>query len=155
MWGMMPKHNNSRRSGEGKSRPDTPPTQRGSRSKVSWRGRPDFCKKGMTASKAGGFVEILSGLGKEGNRSACLDPRCRLRPHAGVCLADSVQAKRSPHPSASIWISSNGSRSSLGWGGSLERGSRQPVGCRIFQIVRLERGKGTCAPCSSGSRGRE
>src|SRR5260221_7897080 len=52
MWGMMPKHSKSRRSGEGKSRPDTPPTQRGSRSKVIWRGRPYWCKKLITASKA-------------------------------------------------------------------------------------------------------
>jgi len=34
IWGVMPRHNKSRRSGEGKSRPDTLPTQRGSRSKV-------------------------------------------------------------------------------------------------------------------------
>jgi len=73
MWGVMPKHNKNRRSGEGKSRPDTPPTQRGSRSKVIWRGRPYWRKKVMTASKASGFVEILSGLGREGNRSACID----------------------------------------------------------------------------------
>src|SRR6266700_1436327 len=52
MWGMMPKHNKSRRSGEGKSRPDTPPTQRGSRSKVIWRGRPYWRKKVITASNA-------------------------------------------------------------------------------------------------------
>ncbi len=33
-WGVIPRHKRSRRSGEGKSRPDTPPTRRGSRSKV-------------------------------------------------------------------------------------------------------------------------
>jgi hypothetical protein len=155
MCGTMPKHNKSRRSGEGKSRPDTPPPQRGSRSKVIWRGHPDFCKKVITASKAGGFVEIFSSLGREGKRSACIDPRCRLRPPAGACLVNSVQVSPSLHPSASIWISSNGSRSSLEWGGSLERGTRQPLACKIFQMVRLERGSGTCAAWNSGSRGRE
>src|SRR6266566_7787736 len=52
MCGFTPRHNRSRRSGEGKSRPDTPPTQRGSRSKVICRGRPYWRKKVITASKA-------------------------------------------------------------------------------------------------------
>src|SRR6266581_7259549 len=52
MCGFTPRHNRSRRSGEGKSRPDTPPTQRGSRSKVICRGRPYWRKKVITASNA-------------------------------------------------------------------------------------------------------
>jgi hypothetical protein len=52
MCGLTPRHKRSRRRGEGKSRPDTPPTQRGSRSKVICCGRPDFCKKVITASNA-------------------------------------------------------------------------------------------------------
>jgi hypothetical protein len=71
------------------------------------------------------------GPGQRG-QSKCRHPQnCRPRPRAGACLADSGQARRSPHLCASIWISSNGFRSSLGWGGSLERGTRQPVACRI------------------------
>ena len=36
-----------------------------------------------------------------------------------------------------------------GEGGSLERETRQPVVCRIFQLVRLERGRGTGAACNA------
>src|SRR5258707_5448135 len=50
--GVIPRHNRSRRSGEGKSRPNTLPTHRGSRSKVIRCGRPEVCKKLITASIA-------------------------------------------------------------------------------------------------------
>src|SRR5437763_2363963 len=95
------------------------------------------------------FVEILSGLGSEGNRSASIDPRCRRATTCWRLPCELCSGETVPTSLKSIWISSNGSRSSLGWGGSLERGTRQPVACRIFQIVRLERGRGTCAACHS------
>jgi hypothetical protein len=154
MCGTMPKHNKSRRSGEGKSRPDTPPTQRGSRSKVIWRGHPDFRKKVITASKA-----VCSWKSSRAWAERAIEvPASTKLQTSTTCwrlrMSSSVQVRPSLHPSASIWISSNGSRSSLEWGGSLERGTRQPLACKIFQIVRLERGRGTCAACNSGSRGR-
>ena len=91
-----------------------PPPSVGSRSKVICRGRPYLRKKVITVSSAGGFVEILSGLGPESNRSASIDKIADFDHPAFACLADSVRARRSRHPCASIWISSNGARSSVG-----------------------------------------
>src|SRR6266567_116999 len=151
--GRIPRHKRSRRSGEGKSRPDTLPTHRGSRSKVICCGRPYWRKKTITASNAvcswkssrawaERAIEVPAST-KLQTSTTCWRLPCGL-----------WSGETEPTSLKSIWISSNGSRRSLGWGGSLERGTRQPVVCRIFQIVRLERGRGTCAACNSGSRGR-
>jgi len=101
------------------------------------------------------FVEIVSGLGPQGDRGSCVTEIADFDDRLAFADAGLCSGETEPPSLQSIWISSTGARSSLGWGSSLERVSRQPVACRIFQIVRLERDRGTCAACSCGSRGRE
>lgn len=127
----------------------TPPaTQRGCRSQGICRGRPYWRKKAITASNAlcswkssrawaERAIEVPAST-KLQTSTTCWRLPC------GLCSGETE-----PTSLKCIWISSNGFRSSLGWGGLLERGTRQPVACRIFQIGRLERGKGTCAACNA------
>ena len=154
MCGTMPKHNKSRRSGEGKSRPDTPPTRAADRAqKSSGAGTLTFARRESPLPRR--FVRgNLLEPGQRGQSKCLHRPALQTSTTCWRLPCELCSGETEPTSLQSIWISSNGSRSSLEWGGSLERGSRQPLACTIFQIVRLERGRGTCAACNSGSRGR-
>ena len=98
MCGTMPKHNKSRRSGEGKSRPDTPPTRAADRAqKSSGAGTHTGARRESPLPRR--FVRgNLLEPGQRGQSKCLHRQNCRLRPHAGACLVNSVQVRPSLHP---------------------------------------------------------
>jgi hypothetical protein len=92
--------------------------------------------------------ENLSGLGPQSDRAARIQKVAHLD-HMLTLALRALLGRDGADIFKSTWISSNGLRSSLSWGGSLERVTRQPVVCRIIQMVRLERGRRSCAVCNS------
>jgi hypothetical protein len=73
MWGVIPRHNKSRRSGEGKSRPDPLPTHRGSRRTRHLRRTPILAQEGDHHFQCRLLMEIFSGLSPQSNRGSGID----------------------------------------------------------------------------------
>src|SRR6266567_5056479 len=110
----MPRHNNRRRKGEGKSRPELLPTHLGSRSKVIWRGHPYVCKKLITVS-----IAVCSRKSSLACAHNAMDVPASTKLHTSttcLCLPSEPCAGNTLLTSLkSIWISSNGSRGSNGF----------------------------------------
>jgi hypothetical protein len=77
-------------------------------------------QEGEHRFQGGLFVEILSGLGPQGNGSACIDKIADFDHVLALADVELCSGETEPTSLKSSWISSNGSRSSLGWGGFLE-----------------------------------
>src|SRR6266568_6289172 len=98
IWGVIPRHNKSRRNGEGKSRPDTLPTERRIAVKGHLMRTPIRLQKTDDCLYRCLLVEVFSSLRPQSNRGPSIDKITYFNNMLAFPDACSALGKYSPHP---------------------------------------------------------